>query len=482
MPTLTRGTPLTLFFPLDSVLTVTPASGAAVSMSGLEPTGEAMPQRMLTSVISSSLEAGSTVTLTARVADGAYTSTSPAANGTSSRLAVTSAQAAAVAASADLLLRPSTLAPYALRKWQRAVARVRAGKANAVIACVGDSTTAGQYADGSNAWTNSKALSWPTALADILSDAGIATCLANVTSDNSSLAHSGTVPGFDPRCAFGASWGAGAAAATAGGQMIYSISGALGSGADETFAFTPGVSFDTVEIHWYRSASVGTFTVDCGGVVLTTCASSGATGGTTTPGTVNFVNKTTVTKTAGADPINIIRTATGTVAIVGVVAYLSTTKSVQVLNLGWSGARVSSAFWSGSAADYSPLNTLTDYAADLTIINLGINDAIIGVTQSSFATDYTRIVNAALTTGDVLLCYPTWVDTTIATAFNQAAIYAAITSVATDLSLPVLDLQSRWGSYTIASGLGYIHTDKTHPLQIGYQDMANAIGAVLLTT
>lgn len=390
---------------------------------------------------------------------------------------LTAAQVAAVAASLASLQRPSSIAPFPLRKTQRALARVRSGVANATICCVGDSVTAGQYADGVNAWTGNKALSYPTALAAILTRHGAAGSIASVTSDNSALGHAGTIPSYDPRVVSGANYTTGALD-TAGGQVIYNVAGTLGSAEAETFTFTPGTSFDTVEIYWYRSASVGTMTVDCGGAVLTTLSSSGAVGGTTTPGTVNQLNKTIVTKAAGADPINIIRTVLGTTIIAGVVAYLSTAKCVNVLNMGWSGARTSS--WNNTTGDYAPLNALLDYAADLTIICLGINDAIVGVSQATFTSNMAAIVTAALTTGDVLLVYPPLVDTTIASAAAQSTIYAAITAVAAAKSVPVLDLQARWSSYSVASGLGYMHTDKTHPVAIGYQDIASAISSVIL--
>ena len=399
-----------------------------------------------------------------------------AGDGTLPDVSLTAAQAAGLAAA--LPMRPTTLAPYALRKTQRGLARVRAGLANMTIACVSDSTGAGQYADGTNAWAGAKARSWPTALAAILTTAGYPGSIASVTSDNSTLGHGGTIPSFDSRVTSGANYIAGTLN-TAGGQIIMNTAGSLGNAAAETFSFSPGTSFDTVEVYWYRSASVGTFTIDCGGSALATCSTSGGSGGTTTPGTTNQVNKTVVTKTAGADPINIIRTVLGSVIITGIVAYLSTTKCVNMLNMGWSGSRTTQ--WNDSSGDYSPLNALLDYSPDLTIIGLGINDSILGNSEATVTAALNALVTAALTTGDVLLLNHTWVDTTVASAANQAAVYAAVAAVSRANQVPVLDLQSRWSSYATAAALGYIHSDKTHPLQAGYQDMAHAIAGVILS-
>lgn len=361
---------------------------------------------------------------------------------------------------------------YPMRYWQRAVARVKAGKANATIACIGDSITAGSMADGVNPWTANKPLSYPSALASVLSGSyGISTCTGSVISDNSTTPHAGTVPQYDPRVTFGANWGASGAASTAGGQMIYSVSSALGTLAAETFTFTPIASFDTVEVFWFRNTTTSTFTIDCGGAVLATCA-----GGSPS------VQKTVVTKTAGIGPINIIRTvAAGSVAaIVGINTYLSTTKTANVLNMGASAATTT--VWNSVAGVYAPLNVLPQYAPDLSVICLGINDAILNASTATIIANLSAIITVAQTTGDVVLVVPNAVDTSITSTINQANMQSAIYQVSATYGINVVDINQRWSGYTTSNTLGYMSSDKTHPVQIGYQDIANIVAACVCNT
>ena len=113
------------------------------------------------------------------------------------------------------------------------------------------------------------------------------------------------------------------------------------------------------------------------------------------------------------------------------------------------------------------------------IINLGINDAIAGNSQAVISAGLTNLVTNAQLTGDVLFVVPPYPDVTVASAASMAIVAAAIAGVSAAKSVPVLDLNARWGGYATSPTL--FHTDKLHPIQLGYQDMAQAISAVLLS-
>jgi len=369
---------------------------------------------------------------------------------------------------------PTLSSPYKLRKTQAALARVRAGIANMTVCCVGDSIEAGVSSQGNTSggtiWTNAKATAWPTLLATLLNNAGLKASIDNVTSDNLTNTHLGTVPAYDPRVALGANWSY-QALPVPGGFPIAAVAGSLGAAAAETLAFTPAGAFTSVDVYWYRSGSVGTFTIDIGGGVLGTQAAG-----------ANGVVKTTITGMADTThTLNLIRTVLGSVLILGIVCYRSTAKSVNILNMGGSG--MTSTQWNDSTGLYSPVPALGAYAPDLTIIKLGTNDwsNVNSFSAATTAANLTALVTKAQQTGDALLVVPPPSITSYASAANQATTISAIYAVGAAMSVPILDLTTRWDSYTVSNALGYFCTDGIHPIQIGQQDYAGAVAQIMLS-
>ena len=400
--------------------------------------------------------------------------------------------AAAAAAQAQFTGGGVTLrAPYPMRKVQRALARVRANKGNATIACIGDSLTQGSYAANVVNQSNvgGRPLSWPIALAAILNGNGLSASTSSVIGDNSLYAHpqgSGTTAAtaqlnlWDARCVYGASWMNTVGALTAGGQMIYNSTGTLGAAGPETFTFTPATAFDSFVIYYLRNGSATpTFTVNTDGTTVLATINGGASATLSTG---------TLLKTGGlaAGSINIVRTSTNTAALVGIVAWNSAASTVQVLNMGWPGSQTSSTSWTATGGQtYLPLTVLANqYQPDLSIIYLGTNDVLTGNVATT-AANLSLIVANALTTGDALLIAPPPIITSysggFATTANQAALNAAIYQVSAAYSVPVLDLTARWQDYNTTNALGYYYSDGLHQIQLGYQDVANAIASVLLS-
>jgi len=347
--------------------------------------------------------------------------------------------------------------PIRLRKFQVALAKVMAGTANARIAFIGDSTMVGAYADGVNAYNGNRPSSPPLLFQSNINkrrDIGVTGaslfCDAGTKPGNASLAL------YDTRVQYGVSWFTNLQLTGTGGKLIASIAGALGSAADETLTFTPIEAFDTVDVYWRKVAGNGTFTIDVGGAVLATCAGSGT----------EVYQKTTVTKAASTGLVNLIRTATGSCFIGAIVCYNSTVKEIEVYHQGYSGS--SSVEWSFSNATYSPINSIPAYSPDLTFINLGLNDTLTNL--KTYETNLTAVVNAALTTGDVVLvlCTPREVGKVAV----QEQLRQRVINIAYNLNVPYIDLYNRFGSIDLSPS--FYNTDNLHLLKIGYQDVANA--------
>lgn len=370
---------------------------------------------------------------------------------------------------------PSLRAPYRMPNTQVGMANVRAGLANFKVAFIGDSFFCGNFSNGS-VWNSNRALTIPMMIAPILTSAGIPASTDAMVADQGASTHTGTLNGYDTRVTVGASWLNASSAVTTGGNLINNSTSGLGSAAAETFTLTPAESFDTLDYYYYFQTATAGYTLDLGGsALLTITASSGD----------NTIKKATITKTAGTGVAHLIRTSNATIVFMGMHPYLSTNKSVQILNMGNSGTRTST--WATQSGPYATFAGLTLWAPQLSIVMLGINDAFDGRTQSAIATDLTAICTRCLTLGDALLVAQPLVETAFATLANQAAARAAVYQVGAAMGINVLDLNARWVSYANAAALNYFYVadgttvNRVHPVQLGYQDMANAIASVLLS-
>lgn len=271
----------------------------------------------------------------------------------------------------------SALLPFT----SRCIARVRSGKGNCRIATVGDSTTAGQGAgtDGSGV-TNAWYLSYPTQLANLISASGIP-------------AHQDSF--------MGASWGsitdnratlntwaniASGAYSTYGGAAWYNNSDTT------SFIWAPVNPVDTFVVWFNTQVSGGatvTINIDGGATLATVNTQTGATGCLATT-----VGGSGASITPGTHQVRIQRNGTGTLAaIMGIEAYNATVPSVSVINAGWVGSRTS--FWSDNTEGAgSPLSCISTVAADLMIVNLGINDELNAVPNATSLANMQAVVAA----------------------------------------------------------------------------------------
>lgn len=339
--------------------------------------------------------------------------------------------------------------PGSLPKFRAALAKVRRGTANATIACIGDSTTRGVgAAAGTAAFLNG----YPPQLASMLAaPLGVALSANNaIGSGNVTLASN------DSRVALtGGSQGA--VNATLGGALFQLTA------SGHTFAFTPGVAADTFDIYSVKTGATGSFTINLdGGSTLATVSGLIAGGG---------MVKTTVTGTLATHTLNCVW-GSGTCYVVGVHAYDSTSKKVQILNLGASGVRSSNL--ADTTNGYAALNAIPIYAADLTILDCGINDWSNAVSISTYTANMQAVIVQALTTGDVMLVTPVPSAQSVAGLAVQQPYITALYGLAQAYNLPLIDAWARFGTYEALNGLG-LYSDTLHPNGVGYADFTALI-------
>jgi hypothetical protein len=349
-----------------------------------------------------------------------------------------------------------------------ALARVRAGTGICKVACIGDSTTMGAFSNGV-VFAGNKPLAFPFQLAKLLTAKG-------TPATNDSWFGSGNV-----------------APATAAGytaynaQVTYPVAGfapgaipGLGAFAQAsttsgaTLAFTPTMAFDTIDIYFLGGIPAGTFNVNVDG---------GASLQLVTPSGTHTVQVVTITGVALAThTINIVTTSTNGVFIAGMAVRASATPRVEVYNMGWSAALVSTyAQPTDGTHQYNYFIALPVVAPNLTLIHLTINDidqapTTVAVYQAALQT----MITQALVSGDCVIMVgnpgnkASWVTTPSIAAAYQQAIYA----LGAANNIPVLDITQRWTSYAVTNpSMPYGDAGATalHPSTTGNMDVATAI-------
>lgn len=272
--------------------------------------------------------------------------------------------------------------PFGFPNWTKALSNVVNGRKNATVLCLGDSTTAGVWADNAstgNWWAHS----YPAFLNTYMNNRGIATtnnaAMGNGGSGGTTLQNNALVtPG---------SFSNGGSFVTGGKTMVAT------SNASGPLSYAPGVVCDTFDVYYIQIAITGNFNIDINGGTPVAVNANGSTA---------FM-KATVTGSAGVNTLNITWTA-GSISIIGWVGYNSAVKSVNLINAGNSGA--TAAVLANTGTVYAAASAIPNIAPDLTILDIGINDWFTGTAVSSFLPSVQTIISQCLKTGDVLLVTP----------------------------------------------------------------------------
>ena len=356
-----------------------------------------------------------------------------------------------------------------LPKLRAKLANIRAGLTTGTngingqlrLGIIGDSTTVGAGA-GSGGVTNlngARSKNVVVALAQALNSMGVPTIHDTFMGDQYVFGADASLtgyPNYDPRVTL---------TGTAGiyPDTNYSALGGiyfqLKAGTD-SLTFTPGNAWDTAVIYYDNGAA---------GVANLTLGNAGAiTGGTTltTVATGNLaLAQQTITITKAATSLVFTRSS-GAPVIRGVWCYDSTTPRVNLFGLGEYGLKLTTEFNRYGTA-------LATDLYDAVIINMSINDA-----NSVGPSGLTAYINALTTL--VTFCRVYNIDVMVATtsavttASSTVALYCnAITNFAVANNVPIIDLNTRMGGYTVANSTGLMN-DGLHPNASGYQDIASA--------
>lgn len=164
--------------------------------------------------------------------------------------------------------------------------------------------------------------------------------------------------------------------------------------------------------------------------------------------------------------------ATAAVVIIGVEPWSSVTPAILVGNAG-QGTTTAASWADTTAAGHDSAACIAKYAPDLTIIDLGINDAVASTPTAAFMASLATVA-AAAASGDVI--YKTMTPSSANTGFEAGYVSAQRAS-----GVPCIDTFTRWGGaggYAALNPLGF-YFDTFHPSQAGYDDQACGVASVL---
>lgn len=334
-----------------------------------------------------------------------------------------------------------------------AVAKVRAGTGNCRILCCGDSTTRGLQATG-DATQYQKG--YPPKMSAQLSRLGLSSTWQGFFGSSRSASYAS----LDNRTAVSGGFASVLDSATIGGGYFQST-------ATGTFSFTPTQNCDTFRI-WYLTYQTGSFSINLDG---------GSTLATPSISVTSSISSTTVTGSLGAHTLNMVWVS-GTVKILGIEAYDSTTKQVCVINAGSSGT--TSTMWNNSSP-FQTKGALALILPDLVIFDISINDSGSSIVPATTLSNVNAFVAAAKATGaDVILKAPVPSAISSRTLALQQTYIDALYSAALTNDVPLIDNYKRFGTQEAMNTLG-LYSDTQHPNETGYTDVGTSVVEALGT-
>lgn len=356
------------------------------------------------------------------------------------------------------------MVPANLPNWRKAVANARTGLAASKVLMIGTSGTQGGGV-GSNCGTQSIAPYLATALSN-----------RNTPAQNTLGIIQPYIGTYDSRFAVGSGWTLENLGAGLGWADVGYVGGAVGAAGSLTFTPPSTQQVDTFDI-WYEG-NTGTGT-------LQAKVDSGTDTGINTFNATSGVYKQTVTCTRGTGHVLTLHTiTTANVYVIAVDAYDSTIKSVHVGNAGVDsvGTAVAWAVATGGAS----IPCIEAYAPNLTLIELGADDAILGTptTPAAFLTAVTAIVTACQLSGDVILWSFPLADPVVVGApvvAVEQGYQAQLLSYAASNGIGYVNLSDRFGPYSTWNGNGFGAGDGAHPNALGNAELAGALASALLS-
>lgn len=337
------------------------------------------------------------------------------------------------------------------RKWGAAAGKAKNGTRNARIMMIGDSTMAGAGSTGSPGFNANGIAKTPFAYLASELNKRYTTASAHAWFGSGAMGTIANQAVFDPRLVFGAGW-----------QYNAFDGGGLGfqcvqnSSDTSQIQFTPTANVDTFVIWYIRNAGFGT---------LSWAINAGGATNVSTAGAAGVIGLVVPAGSLAANTLKVARVS-GDVFVLGMEAYDSTTKQIQIMSGAISGATTSS--FVQTSQPWSVLNQLVTTAPDLTIIQLQTNDCINNVDLTTYTNNLTSIYNYAITTGDVVFVsgYPSQITyNAYTTLANQQRYRDAMQTLASSLDCTFIDIWQYCQSYETmqaVSGAG-MYADSLHP-------------------
>lgn len=339
----------------------------------------------------------------------------------------------------------------ALPKYTAAQAARAAGTRNARILVIGDSASAGWGGTNLATQINSQSLAWPTVLATLVPNGSASTLFAD---KNTLIGGGGTVPlsVFDSRMTLG-SWtqtvypGGSTTITSLGGNMLRCASGTT------PLTFTPPNQVDTFEIYYATAGAAASMTAQIDALTGASLAN------------IDFspaaaLQKVTVTAALGNHTLNLARVS-GTVSIIGIIAYNSAVKETTVINAGFSGSKIGD--WVLSNGVFDPINVINLIKPDLVLLMLTSNDWVAGTNTTTYTANMQSMITACNSAGaDVILFSGPASSTASATQATQDTYTSIVQSLATSNGLRFLSMTTQIGDWTTNNAFGR-EFDALHP-------------------
>jgi lysophospholipase L1-like esterase len=315
--------------------------------------------------------------------------------------------------------------------------------ANAKILFIGDSTVAGYGATAGGDTGNAISLSWPYQLAGLLTSRPTPNTISSAVGNHGGL----SVSTFDTRVAVDGQFTAG---------WPFYVVNSLSTG-----TFTPTDTCTKIAFYYAAASGVSSFTVSVNGSVVGTVNPSGP----TAVGIFQYTHGSAIT--------SVVVTSLGSAGTEGAI-YIqafrcySATPRLEIINAGWGDSRV--AHWIQAVNGWDALYFIDAIAPDLSIIDLTINDWNSATDLTTYSSNLQTLITRCKLTGNVILMTGNPSNTGAA----QSSYVAAVASLATSNSVPLIDIWTLWGSWASANSNGWMF-DALHPNAAGYAQIASTV-------
>lgn len=327
-----------------------------------------------------------------------------------------------------------------------------AGTRNAKILVIGDSASAGWGGTNLATQINANAFAWPTVLAGLVPQGSS----SSIFGDRNTLVGSpGTISlaTFYNQITLG-SWtqtvypASSSTTTTIGGNMLRCAAGTT------PLTFTPSNQVDTFEIYYATTGVAAT------SMTAQIDALTGPSQLTIDQSPAASLQKATVTAALGTHTLNLARVS-GTVFVIGIVAYNSAQKETTVINGGFSGSKIGD--WLLTNGVFDPIQVIPFIKPDLVLLMLTSNDWVAGTNTSTYTTNMQAMITACKNAGaDVIMFSGPASQTTSAPQATQDIYTAIVRNLAAANGLRFVSMTTQLGDWATNNSLGREY-DALHP-------------------